>query len=226
VRDQRGFTLIEMLVGMAAGIVVISALFTIVDVTLKQTTRTFSRVDATQRARVAIETIETQMHSACAGNNIIPIAAGSNANQLFYWSQYGKAVTLTPVQHRLTFNSSAGTLTDQTFAMVQGSPYWTVDAASPLTTKTVLTNVSRSGSTPVFQYFSHSQDGRTPITSQLTTNTAVHTVEVQITFVVGPGGGSNEDTSVALNTVSNSVVLRLTPFPNPGTSNQDFLPCG
>ena len=89
---QRGFTLVELLVGMVAAMVVSSGLFTILDVTLHQTTRTQSRVDATQRARNALETIENEMHSACVEHRVIPIRQGSTASSVIFLSQYGNAV--------------------------------------------------------------------------------------------------------------------------------------
>ena len=49
VADERGFTLVELLATMVAGVVVLLALGTIMDVTLKETTRSFTLVDATNR---------------------------------------------------------------------------------------------------------------------------------------------------------------------------------
>jgi len=50
-RSERGFTLVELLVAMVAGIVVLMAGLTILDVTMDQTTRSFSMVDATNGRR-------------------------------------------------------------------------------------------------------------------------------------------------------------------------------
>jgi prepilin-type N-terminal cleavage/methylation domain-containing protein len=227
-RGQRGFTLIELMVGMAAGIVVISALFTIVDITFHQTTKTFSRIDATQRARAAMEVVENEMHSACIENSVVPIVAGSTPATVIFYSQYGNAITVTPIQHRLAFNSGAGTLTDTTYPVTGGSPNtWAGDTANPIASKTLLTNVSQSGSTPVFQYYYFDASGQHAVASNpLNIPDAARTVQVDINLVVGPGGGSNEDTSQEANTVSNSILLRVTPFPNPGQTNQDFMPCG
>jgi Tfp pilus assembly protein PilW len=227
---QRGFTLVELLVGMVAAMVVSSGLFTILDVTLHQTTRTQSRVDATQRARNALETIGNEMHSACVEHRVIPIHLGSTASSVIFLSQYGNGVALTPLFHKLTFSSIGNTLTDTTYQATGDAPNWTYDSSSPLVSRTLLTNVDQSGITPVFQYYSSSNSGQTAVvpngTGSTLTETQSETVtEVRMTLVVRPGGGSNEDASLTPDTVTNSVVLRLTPLPNPGTPGQDFFPC-
>ena len=63
-KSEEGFTLIELLVTMVAGMVVLMALLTILDVTTQSTTHAFSQVDATQRARPAFTSIENELHSA------------------------------------------------------------------------------------------------------------------------------------------------------------------
>jgi Tfp pilus assembly protein PilW len=165
-RQEGGFSLAELLVSMLAGIVVISALFTIVDTTLHATTRTFTKVDATERSRTTLEQIENELHSACVADNVTPIQGGANgsqvsdANNLVFISQYGTAPTPTPVEHKLTFNATNGTLTDYTYAVNGGNaPNWTFSSTPTTTAGTqLLNNVTRSGSTnntPVFQYFAY-----------------------------------------------------------------------
>jgi Tfp pilus assembly protein PilE len=153
-----GFTLIELLVTMLSGMVVILALFTIMDVTLHQSTRTLSRLNALQRTRVKLEQVVNELHSACVSSGVQPILSGSTANQLNFISQYGNGASLTPVEHVITFNSSAGTLTDTTYAETgvteSSHPTYTFSSTAQSTT-TLLTNVSQSGSTPVFQYFAY-----------------------------------------------------------------------
>ncbi len=224
--DERGFTLVEMLIGMAAGMVVATGLFTILDVTLHQTTRTFSRVDATQRARVALDTIGNEMHSACVEDQARPVKSLSTASRVTFVSQYGNAVNVNPIFHEISFNSAAATLTDTTYAATGDAPNWT--PGSSLQTTTLLTNVAQSGSTPVFQYYLSSSTGQVPVTpggTGLTGSQAATITEVRMTIVVKPAGGSNVDTSLTPNTVTNSAVLRLTPIPNPGNPGKDFYPC-
>jgi prepilin-type N-terminal cleavage/methylation domain-containing protein len=243
-RSERGYTLVELLSVIAVGTVVVAALFTIIDVTLHQTSRTFTRVDATQRARTTVESIMNELHSACTASGVAPIQANSTASSLIFSEQYGNAASPTAVKHTITFNASTGTLTD----------------GSSSSTRTLLTNVSQSGSTPVFQYYAYAQprnsvgqvytdsggnaymmllDGTTavpgsstiptpqPLTTPLSTNDAENAVEVAITLQVGASGGTPENTtlSAAADTVDDSVVMRLTPAANHAGSGQSFGPC-
>lgn len=229
--DEGGFTLIELLVVMVTGVLVTSALFTILDVTLRQTTRTFSRVDATQRARTALETIEQELHSSCIANDAAPIIDGSSATSVSFWNQYGMAAAPVPVKHTIAFNSSAGTLVDSTYPVTPPDdqiPPWTASSTASRV-NTLLTNVAQSGSTPVFQYFALSSDGSSNVSSAvtppLTTTTAPKVSEVRITLLVKPAGGSHENINLVHNTVTDSVLLRLTPVSNPDGIAQEFAPC-
>lgn len=164
-RAQDGFTLVELLVTMVAGMVVLSAVFTVLDVTLHQTTRTFNKVDASQQARVATETIENELHSGCVGPGSPPVQAGSDANDLIFVSQWGSTATNAnvaspvPVEHKLVF--SGGALTDAVYPATDTAAPWTF-ASSPSSTTVVLSDAaaatdSSGNPLPVFQYFNYSE---------------------------------------------------------------------
>jgi Prokaryotic N-terminal methylation motif len=165
-RDERGFTLAELLATMAAGMVVMAGLTTMLTVTLRETSRTFTNVDATQRGRSTLESIAGELHSACVADLETPIQGGANgtqvsdANNLVFLSQFGTSASPTPVEHKIAFNSSTHTLTDSTYASTGGTaPTWTF-SSTPSTSKTLLTNVvptpkSGGGTVPVFQYFAY-----------------------------------------------------------------------
>jgi prepilin-type N-terminal cleavage/methylation domain-containing protein len=114
--DQRGFTLVELLATMVAGVVVLLALGTIMDVTLRETTRSCSLVDATNRSRPIYEQIENNLHSSCFADEETPIQVGSNANTLIFMSSSGNGATPTAVWHQVSYNAApASTLIASTF---------------------------------------------------------------------------------------------------------------
>lgn len=270
---EEGVSLIELLVSILAGMIVIIALFNLQIVTLHQTSRVFTKVDATQHARVAIEDLENELHSACIVDNVTPIQSGSSATSLQFVSQEGNGATLTPVEHVISYSSSAQTLTDATYAETgettnaQGQPVYTF-ASTASTSRVLLANVSQSGTTPIFQYFEYQiptnssgqpytdasgddyemlLDGTSevpgtttiPTASPLTDSpslggtNAANTAEVVTTVTVGPyqngttsvASGENNSLSDANDTVSDGVVLRLTPAPNHTGDGNVFLPC-
>jgi hypothetical protein len=172
-RDERGMTLVELLAASAAAVVIMLALFTILDVTLRQTSRQLTRVTATQRARTTYESIENELHSACIASGEAPIqpstqATGgangsipSDANNLVFVSQYGTSVSPTPVEHRITFDPTSKTLKEYTYPVSGSSPStWMFASTTTGPTKTLLNNVQQAKDSsgnpiPVFQYFAY-----------------------------------------------------------------------
>lgn len=164
---ERGTTLVELLVVVLAGTIVASALFTILDVTLHSTTRTFSRVDATQRSRTSLETIENELHSSCIADSVTPIQPNSTGTSLIFISQYGNAANVTPVEREIDLNDATGVLTESDFAVSGGTaPNWTFSTTPITTPTTLLTNVHQQGPvasrTPAFQYFAYQEPMQSP----------------------------------------------------------------
>jgi hypothetical protein len=160
-RREEGVTLIELVVAMAAGMIVLFALTTIMTVSLHQTQNTFTKVDATRQARTAMATIENELHSACVdggANGDQPIQTGSDVNNLVFISFVGTSANPTPVWHQLTFHpgtGTSGTLTDTTYAVTGTAPNWARATTPAPTTVTLLTNVAQVGTTPAFQYYAY-----------------------------------------------------------------------
>jgi Tfp pilus assembly protein PilW len=278
--EEEGVSLIELLVSILAGMIVIIALFNLQIVTLHQTTRVFTKVDATQHARVAIEDLENELHSACIVDNVTPVQSGSSPTSLQFVSQEGNGATLTPVEHVIAYNSTAGsitttsgvfnygaqTLTDSTYAETgetqnsSGEPVYTF-ASTASTARILLANVTQSGTIPIFQYYAYQvpMNGSTPYTDasgydyemlldgtsevpgtstiptaspltatpSLGSTNAANTAEVVTTVTVAPYNTSGENTNLsdASDTVSDGVVLRLTPAPNHTGAGNAFIPC-
>jgi prepilin-type N-terminal cleavage/methylation domain-containing protein len=260
IRQEAGFTLIELLVTMVAGIVVLSALYTILDVTLRQTTNTFTRVDASGRANSVLAGVENELHSACVADSETPVQGGadgtqvSDSNDLVFLSQYGTAASPTPVEHKITYNSTTKQLTDYSYTSSGGqAPNWTY-GTTPSSTKLLLTNVTQNGSTPIFQYFAYepytdangntdmmlmdgsaSVPGTTslpnpdplPVSGGLSATNAAATAEVIISMVVGGAGHDHENTNIlgTATPISDSVVFRFTPVADESGAGTTFGPC-
>jgi type II secretory pathway pseudopilin PulG len=169
-RRDEGFTLIELLVTMSAAMVVMAALGTILTVTLRTTTETFTKMDATENARTALAHIEDELHSACIDSGVTPIEGGatgtldSDANDLVFVSQFGTSASPTPVEHKITFNATNDSLTEYTYALATGADpsNWTFSSTPTLAAgKLLLNNVvpiynsAKSQNIPIFQYFAY-----------------------------------------------------------------------
>ena len=273
-QSQAGFTLVELLVAIMAGTIVVFAAMTILFTTYDQASRTFSRIDATQRARQALEILENELQSACVAYGTTPIQGGANgaqrssATQLAFISSPGTSPSITPVEHVIAVAN--GALSDTTYAAGGTAPDWTF-SSTPVTATTLLTNVSQGvvngQSAPYFQYFAYGVptnsngnpyqntagndyeillDGITdipgtntlpfnspdPLTVPLSQSDAQNAAEVVITLRVGPGVAPNESDSDestsyadANDTVTDSIVLRLTPVADDNSDGATFGPC-
>jgi type II secretory pathway pseudopilin PulG len=125
-RDERGFTLIETLVAMIAGIVVTGALFEIFIVSLHQSSRITDSVQATQLGRTAMTHVIDELHSACIARSYTPVQEKSNENELIFRNAYSEEATIPNVkeaeekskkgtgayQHQIVWNKEKSTLTD------------------------------------------------------------------------------------------------------------------
>lgn len=256
--SEAGFTLVELMVAMVAGVVVLLALGTILDVTLRETTRSFSIVDATERTRPIFEQVENELHSSCFADEQTPIQGGSSPNALIFMTATGDSAIPTAIWHEIDFNPApTASLTDSTYATnyaeVGGEPTWT--RGTLVSSKVLLNNVARDGTTPVFQYFAYQlapgtdaagnqyeilPDGTSPIPgtsttvfnplapgASLTSTQAATAAEVMINLTVGPAGGFNENTNLA-NTgqsVSDVITFRFTPAANHVGGGATFAPC-
>jgi Tfp pilus assembly protein PilW len=256
--SEAGFTLVELLATMVAGVVVLLALGTILEVTMRETTRSFTLVDATERARPVFQRLENELHSACFTSEETPIQSGSGPNALSFLTTSGTSTTPTAMWHELDYSPApTSTLTDTTYQTVysnaSGQPTWSRGTLQG--TQTLLTNVTQSGTTPVFQYFAYQTapgtdaagnqymilpDGTSPIPGTSTTvynplapggslsaTQAATVAEVMINLTVGPGGHANENTNLANvgQSVSDAITFRFTPAANHTGAGATFGPC-
>jgi hypothetical protein len=210
IREERGTTLAELVVGMGAGAVVLLGLTTLIVVSLHTTTRVSARVDATQRARMALTQTLDQLHSACIAPKISPIRKGSTGTSLAFVHAAGSAVAPTPV---LTVISLSGTTLSQSdYAYKSGNPpFWTFEEAKPASTRQLMTKVSAISGTPVFSYYA-SLNGAisgTPLTAPLGEFDASRAIHVNVAFQTEPMGTApaEEGTSTY---IKGGATLRLT----------------
>lgn len=211
IRDQRGTTLMEVIVALASGIVVLAAISTVVVVSLRETGRVSARVDANQRARIALNRIVDQLHSACLAPQIAPVREGSTGTLLSFIHQTGSAVAPTPVLSRISL--SGGTLSQSDYPTTGGqAPLWTF-SSTPSSTTQLMTEISPTApSASIFSYYAYSggQVSAIPLGTPLNLEGAARTVKVTVAFTAAPLSTPVSDPNAAAN-IQGSVLLRLTP---------------
>jgi hypothetical protein len=220
-RDQRGTTLAELIIGMAAGLTVMFGLSTLVVVTFNNTTRVSARVGATQQARVALDRVVNQLHSACIAPKVPPIRKESSGSQLRFVHATGAAVAPTPVLSVITHSGT--TLTQSDYEWQSGAaPFWTFKTTPYRTTK-LADRINPIGSRPIFSYYGYASGAlsTTPFATPLSELNASYTIQVTMAFMASPRKGKDEDSAPAR--IQGSAGLRLTASSyNPAAPS---LPC-
>lgn len=210
VRDERGATLIELMVGLASGMVVLFALTMLITVTMKSSARVSARVDATRNARLAVTKVTEQLRSSCVAPRIAPVWSGSTGNSLIFIHQRGSAVVLDPVKTKIEL--SGGTLTQYDYAKVGGSmPEW-LFASTATSQRQLATGISPiAPSNSIFTYLGYSGKAINLAlpASPLSSTDAARTVAVRVAFTAAPGTSAVADAGAAAQ-VRDTALLRLT----------------
>ena len=254
-RSEEGITLIEVLISVAMGGIILYGVIMLFTFIVSQDVQVEDAVTTNQNGRLALATISQELHSTCVGPGVTPIQSGgtvasdgivtySSDTEIDFISAYASSQTIASptlptdgtsnsVQlHKLVFDSSQGTLTDTSYPAISGfAPHW-VFSSTPDNSAELLSGVTQTGSTPVFQYYRYYNDSdpdvdygsinpsALPASSGLSAQDADETSEVTISFTALPT--MQNDNNVALPFTS-TVSFRLTPpSTTPGANN---LPC-
>lgn len=173
---EAGFTMVELLVAMATGLVVLFAAFGLIDLATRVGAQVTDRVDATTEARSAMENLVQELNSGCVASDISPVqpstsgitpAVSTDSTHLVFVAGLGQSKTIdqgesiTPVEHVVSLKSN-GSLVDTSYAYVSGqgptlqtAPGWTF-GPNPIGSHVLLTHVQAQTGLPMFQYYSFS----------------------------------------------------------------------
>lgn len=122
--DQRGFTLIETLVAMLSAVVVVGALYAILDISVAQTAKITDSVQATQIGRVTLYKISEELESACISPSFKPIQVKSTENKLIFVNAYGSKPTIglaEAFKHEIAWEEITHRLVEKTYPSSSGS---------------------------------------------------------------------------------------------------------
>lgn len=221
--DERGVTIVELLVSMLIGLTVLGGIVTLVTVTARSSGRISERVAADQIARPMMTRIMNELHSTCVSPGLAPILAGSDGSAVSFIHGTGSAVAVTPAKRTIELNGDV--LTDSTYARTGGvAPNWTF-ASSPSQTYRLLENVGTIDSTPIFRYYAYENGviATDPLPTPLSDDDAARTVEVAVAISVSPSKSGTSGEEGAPVQLSDSAFVRFSP------SNEDTeeagLPC-
>jgi Prokaryotic N-terminal methylation motif len=178
-RDEHGFTLVELLVAMVAGVVVVFALVALMTISLHQETQITDRVQDDRAGRSAMNVMLEELHSSCTGFGSVAIQAPSTTPvsplaaigplNLWFLSAYGNSTSGAAsvekvVEHDITWSATKtsntkealGTLYDYSFTGSGESPNWlfgTLSTANAKKRVVLATNVVPGAESTIFHYY-------------------------------------------------------------------------
>lgn len=234
-REERGFTLVEVMIALVIGLVVSSALLAIVIVSTDLSSNYTDRVDANQQGRLAMEKITQALNSSCVTPDQAPVLANSTATTLMFYSTPFDLPGTAPEEVTISLPPSpprqGAPLTMTTQILTGTPPNWT-PANQPASTFTLALWAAESAGpsntlVPLFQYYGYAANGTISTTAftltggVLSAAQAAATAEVAINYQALPS--DNWSASSRGVDFSDEVTFRLTP---PSSSaNAANLPC-
>jgi prepilin-type N-terminal cleavage/methylation domain-containing protein len=198
-REQDGFTLMEMMTAIAIAMIVSLAAFSLIEAVMKRTGETSGRIDATQRGRVAMETITRELRSqVClpSGTPSMWSRAGNttDANNATFFVDFsdGSDATLAPDLHTISFDAANKRIVESVYKGAKNAnpavdlPYGGVPAKT-----TILSDVvGLDDGTPVFRYYAY--DG-TALPSPVSAANLKKIAQIKIAFEALPSRGKTTD---------------------------------
>jgi Tfp pilus assembly protein PilW len=227
IREERGATMVEVLVSIATGMVVLSGLTMVIVVTLHGSARVSARVEATQTGRIAVARVMEQLHSACVAPKIAPIRSASSGSAVRFFRAPGdQADAVAPVPTLTEVRLEGDSLVQTDYATTGTAPNWAETStvtAGPRTLVSGVSPVTPEGS--IFTYYGYYEGALTQVVPSptLTTGQAATVVEVRLALTATPKSKSPVPDAGAPATIQNSAVLALTPPSFNESANS--LPC-
>jgi hypothetical protein len=211
-RDERGMTLVELLVATAAGIVVFGVITTALLVTMRDVHRVSSHVEANQRARLTLSKIVNELHSGCITYLYTPVQKESTGTMLIFVHGEGSAPSVTPTKSKIALGVN-GVLTQSDYPYSGGKPGEYTFSETPSSTVQLMNGISPlTAGGAIFSYYGYAngQIASSAFLTPLSKENAERTVQVNIAFKAAPSQSHAGDAG-AETTVQDSAYLRLTP---------------
>jgi prepilin-type N-terminal cleavage/methylation domain-containing protein len=231
--EERGFTLVEMLVSAVLGLIVLTATLGLVTTSQRVTTTVTERTDTTQRGRLAMERIVQSLRSqVCLKLSTLTAqttVTDAQSSTISFFADIpnraeGIAATFNPDLRTLAV--SGGAITEATTPYLtpfDGATFRAAAAGAPIVLTTGIGTVTdASGALPYFRYYAYKTDGTldygNPLTTPVPQSELPRIAQIEVTFAVKPF--DNATTSGVQSVFDDSVSVRL-PFPPPKTSGQN-----
>jgi hypothetical protein len=113
-RDEAGMTLMELMTAITVGMIVMFAMFALLDNTVRMNTNAMAKTDAMQRGRIALDVMTQELRSqVCLENLAGPaIVPGASSTTVEFYSDFSNGDgTVPPTKRKLSFDPNTGDIT-------------------------------------------------------------------------------------------------------------------
>jgi prepilin-type N-terminal cleavage/methylation domain-containing protein len=154
VREDDGFTLVELLVALVIGSIVLTASLSIFINGLTSTAKVQDRVEAEQRLRVTSDRMTSLLNAqVCSPTGDDPVSDAS-ATSVTFTANIG-SVDSSPVRVRLRWDSATNRIYEDQYLVKSDSTYPSV----PTTTRVIGTDMIPTSGTTLFKYYGFADAG-------------------------------------------------------------------
>ena len=211
-RDEDGFTLMEVLTALTVGFVLLAATMGLLESTLRMNTGVMAKTDAMQRGRLAMDTITQQLRSqVCFDWDNSAILQGSTETSVTFYGDFS-ADGNTPIKRRLRYDAPTGRIVADQYDPPSPLPAPFTPAAypaSPSGSNLVLENVAlqrdpdTNATVPFLRYFAYQEVGGVlradqELTPPLDKAEAARAARVEIAYFARPTGAADDAKGVNL----------------------------
>jgi prepilin-type N-terminal cleavage/methylation domain-containing protein len=215
-RQEDGFTLMEVLVAVTIGFVVFAATMGLLESTVKLSTGVMGKTDAMQRGRLAMDRITQQLRSqVCLDLDHPAILQGATANSVTFYSDFSEADgTKAPERRTLTLDTTKSTITSRVYRTTVLNPkpenYTTVARTEGLLENATVRKAKDGTDVPFLTYWAYKTVNGHPepqqkLTPPLDAASAARVARIDINFLARPTGAKNSTKAVG---VSDQIMVR------------------
>jgi hypothetical protein len=207
-RDEAGMTIMEVLVAATVGMIVLMAMFTLLDGSVRMNTNVMRKTDAMQRGRQAMDVLTQELRSQVCLSNLAGTAIiTGDANSVEFYSDFSEGDGLEPpTKRRLSIDPETGDITTAIFMVDETEPVPDDFPDDPTQTQMRLENAALRPGVPFLRYYAYEWVGNPAtraeateeLTPPLTPNKARRVARIDINFVAQPTGVEDLEKGVDL----------------------------
>ncbi len=149
--DERGFTLVELLVTGVLGVLILGSATLITIGAARHNVEVAERTDATQRGRLAMErAVQLIRSQVCTSYSDYPVSY-AGANRIVFATDLSDGTTL-PSQHTMEYTPATRVLSDQRAAGLATTP---LSFSSTRTTNFSVNDIDTDSTGAIFHYYAY-----------------------------------------------------------------------